>query len=218
MSYNVAKKAVIICHSQTSRGFWDVCDFVAVLVALLCWRKRGATAMASTGINTMQALFAFSTVLHRAPSPSYSSRRLLNSIAPKLWSAVMIGNNCSEKKRTTWKSHGCRRQGMAVASSSLASSNNNLGSDFVVSEQIEGKSVLLSSPSFLVESQGEEDDKEVSFLKPTTWRASIDFKWIRENKEAVAANIRNRNSSGDVEQVVRLYEQSVSLSQVTSSF
>ncbi|KAH9533675.1 hypothetical protein CY35_18G064900 [Sphagnum magellanicum] len=66
-------------------------------------------------------------------------------------------------------------------------------------------SVLLSPPS-LVENQGDLSSKQ-------TWRASIDFKWIRENKDAVAANIRNRKSAGDVELVVELYEQSVNLSQ-----
>ncbi|KAH8933462.1 hypothetical protein BDL97_18G031500 [Sphagnum fallax] len=66
-------------------------------------------------------------------------------------------------------------------------------------------SVLLSPPS-LVDNQGELSSKQ-------TWRASIDFKWIRENKDAVAANIRNRKSAGDVELVVELYEQSVNLSQ-----
>ncbi len=70
-------------------------------------------------------------------------------------------------------------------------------------------SVLLSPPS-LVENQGELSSKQ-------TWRASIDFKWIRENKDAVAANIRNRKSAGDVELVVELYEQSVNLSQVRRS-
>jgi len=58
----------------------------------------------------------------------------------------------------------------------------------------------------LVENQGDLSSKQ-------TWRASIDFKWIRENKDAVAANIRNRKSAGDVELVVELYEQSVNLSQ-----
>ncbi|KAG0597863.1 hypothetical protein M758_12G026200 [Ceratodon purpureus] len=46
-----------------------------------------------------------------------------------------------------------------------------------------------------------------------TWKASIDFKFIRENKEAIATNIQNRKCGGDVEQVVQLYEQSVSLNQ-----
>lgn len=50
-----------------------------------------------------------------------------------------------------------------------------------------------------------------------TWKASIDFKFIRENKEAIATNIKNRKCGGDVEQVVQLYEQSVSLNQVIST-
>lgn len=51
-----------------------------------------------------------------------------------------------------------------------------------------------------------------------SWRASIDFKWIRENKDAIAANIVHRKSGGDVEAVVQLYEQSVQLSQAGSFF
>lgn len=45
-----------------------------------------------------------------------------------------------------------------------------------------------------------------------SWRASIDFKWIRENKDAIAANVVHRKSVADVEAVVQLYEQSVQLS------
>ena len=50
-----------------------------------------------------------------------------------------------------------------------------------------------------------------------TWKANIDFKFIRENKDAIAKNIQNRKSGGDVEQVVQLYEQSVSLNQVITA-
>ncbi|MED6155387.1 Serine--tRNA ligase, chloroplastic/mitochondrial [Stylosanthes scabra] len=38
------------------------------------------------------------------------------------------------------------------------------------------------------------------------WKAAIDFKWIKDNKEAVAANIRNRNSDADLELVLQLYD------------
>ncbi|XP_015885274.1 serine--tRNA ligase, chloroplastic/mitochondrial isoform X1 [Ziziphus jujuba] len=43
-------------------------------------------------------------------------------------------------------------------------------------------------------------------LKPQ-WKAAIDFKWIRDNKDAVAANIRNRNSNANLELVLELYEK-----------
>ncbi|XP_010540390.1 PREDICTED: serine--tRNA ligase, chloroplastic/mitochondrial [Tarenaya hassleriana] len=43
------------------------------------------------------------------------------------------------------------------------------------------------------------------------WKASIDFKWIRDNKEAVAINIKNRNSSANLEAVIELYENMVNL-------
>ncbi|XP_031286070.1 serine--tRNA ligase, chloroplastic/mitochondrial-like isoform X2 [Pistacia vera] len=39
------------------------------------------------------------------------------------------------------------------------------------------------------------------------WKAAIDFKWIRDNKEAVSANIINRNSNANLELVLQLYEK-----------
>jgi seryl-tRNA synthetase len=44
----------------------------------------------------------------------------------------------------------------------------------------------------------------------------LDFKWIRDNKDAVAQNIRDRNSSADVDLVVQLYDKSLALGQVFS--
>eukprot|EP00250_Pteridium_aquilinum_P006984 c16791_g1_i1 orf=357-1952(-) len=44
-----------------------------------------------------------------------------------------------------------------------------------------------------------------------TWRASLDFKWIRENKDAIARNVQNRNTSADVDLVVQLYDKSIAL-------
>lgn len=46
-----------------------------------------------------------------------------------------------------------------------------------------------------------------------TWRASLDFKWIRDNKDAIAQNIRNRNTTADVDLVVQLYDKSIALGQ-----
>ncbi|KAL9856163.1 Serine--tRNA ligase, chloroplastic/mitochondrial [Arabidopsis thaliana] len=43
------------------------------------------------------------------------------------------------------------------------------------------------------------------------WKAAIDFKWIRDNKEAVEINIRNRNSNANLEAVLQLYENMVNL-------
>eukprot|EP00257_Ricinus_communis_P002621 XP_002513960.2 serine--tRNA ligase, chloroplastic/mitochondrial isoform X1 [Ricinus communis] len=43
-------------------------------------------------------------------------------------------------------------------------------------------------------------------VKPQ-WKASIDFKWIRDNKEEVALNIKNRNSNANLELVLELYEK-----------
>uniref|UniRef100_M1A830 Seryl-tRNA synthetase n=1 Tax=Solanum tuberosum TaxID=4113 RepID=M1A830_SOLTU len=43
-------------------------------------------------------------------------------------------------------------------------------------------------------------------MKPQ-WKAAIDFKWIRDNKESVAVNIKNRNSNANLEVVLELYEK-----------
>ncbi|KDP41417.1 hypothetical protein JCGZ_15824 [Jatropha curcas] len=48
------------------------------------------------------------------------------------------------------------------------------------------------------------DNKSV--VKPQ-WKAAIDFKWIRDNKDAVALNIKNRNSNANLELVLELYEK-----------
>lgn len=46
------------------------------------------------------------------------------------------------------------------------------------------------------------------------WKATIDFKWIKDNKEAVAANIRNRNSDADLDLVLHLYDKMFNLQKV----
>ncbi|KAJ0959891.1 hypothetical protein J5N97_000345 [Dioscorea zingiberensis] len=66
----------------------------------------------------------------------------------------------------------------------------------------------VSSPALQPSSPAVEEDKVVA--KPQ-WKAAIDFKWIRENKDVVAANIRNRNSSADLELVLELYEKYLAL-------
>lgn len=43
------------------------------------------------------------------------------------------------------------------------------------------------------------------------WKAAIDFKWIRDNKEAVAANIKNRNSNANLDLVLEIYEKTFNL-------
>lgn len=53
-------------------------------------------------------------------------------------------------------------------------------------------------------------------VKHQTWKAHIDYKWIRDNESAVAENARLRNSTVDVSKVVALYEQFVEKSKVRS--
>ncbi|XP_024008989.1 serine--tRNA ligase, chloroplastic/mitochondrial isoform X2 [Eutrema salsugineum] len=43
------------------------------------------------------------------------------------------------------------------------------------------------------------------------WKAAIDFKWIRDNKEAIEINIKNRNSNANLEAVLELYENMINL-------
>nr|GEW84987.1 serine--tRNA ligase, chloroplastic/mitochondrial isoform X1 [Tanacetum cinerariifolium]GEX28968.1 serine--tRNA ligase, chloroplastic/mitochondrial isoform X1 [Tanacetum cinerariifolium] len=49
-----------------------------------------------------------------------------------------------------------------------------------------------------------------SYVKPQ-WKAAIDFKSILENKSAVAENLKNRNSSANLELVIELYEKLLAL-------
>ncbi|KAK0576420.1 hypothetical protein LWI29_017118 [Acer saccharum] len=52
------------------------------------------------------------------------------------------------------------------------------------------------------------DTTDNKVVKPQPqWKAAIDFKWIRDNKEAVSANIINRSSNANLELVLQLYEK-----------
>lgn len=50
-------------------------------------------------------------------------------------------------------------------------------------------------------------------MKPQ-WKAAVDFKWIRDNKEAVASNIKKRNSTANLDIVLELYEKLTNLQKV----
>ncbi|XP_051147524.1 serine--tRNA ligase, chloroplastic/mitochondrial [Andrographis paniculata] len=52
---------------------------------------------------------------------------------------------------------------------------------------------------------------ESKAVKPLQWKAAIDFKWIRDNTEAVAANIKSRNSNANLDVVLQLYEKLLNL-------
>ncbi|XP_066337690.1 serine--tRNA ligase, chloroplastic/mitochondrial-like isoform X2 [Miscanthus floridulus] len=43
------------------------------------------------------------------------------------------------------------------------------------------------------------------------WKAAIDFKWIRDNRDAVADNIRSRNSTANLDLILELYDQYLAL-------
>ena len=46
------------------------------------------------------------------------------------------------------------------------------------------------------------------------WKASIDFKWIRDNKDTVEKNMKIRNSGANLELVLKLYDKYCSLQKV----
>ena len=57
----------------------------------------------------------------------------------------------------------------------------------------------------------------VSVVKPQ-WKAAVNFKWIRDNKDAVVNNIRIRNSNANLELVLELYERVSNIQKVGFSF
>ena len=47
-----------------------------------------------------------------------------------------------------------------------------------------------------------------------SWKAAIDFKWVRDNREAMEANVKERKANADVGRVVELYEDFVAKTMV----
>ncbi|KAL2622352.1 hypothetical protein R1flu_002557 [Riccia fluitans] len=127
---------------------------------------------------------------------------------------LQLGSNFVAR-RISLSSRSLGQQGnISAVSESIASLRRFYGAQagrqkaaVVIASSASSAGTIVSEASNAVESSAAGDSVE-----PLTWRASIDFKGIRENKEAIAANIINRKSSGDVELVVQLYEQSVRLS------
>lgn len=58
--------------------------------------------------------------------------------------------------------------------------------------------------------------EEEKVVKPQ-WKASIDFKWIRDNKDLVASNIENRKSGANLDLVLQLYDKMLSLQKIAGS-
>ncbi|KAK6938126.1 Aminoacyl-tRNA synthetase, class II (G/ P/ S/T) [Dillenia turbinata] len=69
----------------------------------------------------------------------------------------------------------------------------------------------LSAPATLqsIPVPSADDDKGV-VVKPQ-WKAAIDFRWIRDNRDAVAVNIKKRNSNANLDLVLDLYDKLLSL-------
>ncbi|CAI5958787.1 unnamed protein product [Closterium sp. NIES-65] len=59
-------------------------------------------------------------------------------------------------------------------------------------------------------SQPNDGSVKAAAAPPATWKASIDFKWVRENRDLMEANVKERQSNADVALVVELYEDFVS--------
>lgn len=73
----------------------------------------------------------------------------------------------------------------------------------------------FSSPAAQIAAAPAEEVKDAAFSKPQPqWRAAIDFKWIRENRDLVAANIKNRNSTANLELVLELYDRFLGVQKV----
>lgn len=64
-----------------------------------------------------------------------------------------------------------------------------------------------SSSSVQQQQQREEEEEKGKVGSKQQWRAAIDFKWIRDNKDVVATNIKNRNSNADIDLVLELYDK-----------
>ncbi|CAI7837601.1 unnamed protein product [Closterium sp. NIES-53] len=59
-------------------------------------------------------------------------------------------------------------------------------------------------------SQSNDGSAKAVVAPPATWKASIDFKWVRENRDLMEATVKERQSNADVARVVELYEDFVS--------
>ncbi|TVU30331.1 hypothetical protein EJB05_21946 [Eragrostis curvula] len=74
---------------------------------------------------------------------------------------------------------------------------------------------LLSSAASAAATAVEPDTKvgtggAAGATKPQ-WKAAIDFKWIRDNRDAVATNILSRNSAANLDLVLQLYDEYLAL-------
>lgn len=47
------------------------------------------------------------------------------------------------------------------------------------------------------------------------WRAAIDFKWIKENKDLMEENIKNRKSNANLELLIEIYDRFLSLQRMS---
>ncbi|CAI5534549.1 unnamed protein product [Closterium sp. Naga37s-1] len=82
-------------------------------------------------------------------------------------------------------------------------------------EDIAMPSVIASSAAVEAKevsppSQSNDGSVKAAAAPPATWKASIDFKWVRENRDLMEANVKERQSNADVARVVELYEDFVS--------
>lgn len=63
-----------------------------------------------------------------------------------------------------------------------------------------------AAPQLATKTSDVSSPDDVKEVKVSQWKAAIDYKWMRENKEAVAANIKNRKSHANLDLVLQLYD------------
>ena len=145
--------------------------------------------------------------------PSYSSRFVLASITPRPFSS-----------RTPLRfSPLSRALSSAPALQSIApSSNSDEKRTFSILYLAKTSYCVcfpsplpLSTPQRITEKRLDPLDDWASMfssVKPQPqWKASIDFNWIKDNKDAVATSIRNRNSNANLDLVLELYSKMLDL-------
>lgn len=116
------------------------------------------------------------------------------------------------------------RQASSIASSAVGCARHHVTSAAVNSsvETAEQKAAAspASSENGSTSSPGATGSASTSLTAGSTapvppWKAAVDFKWVRDNRVAMDANIRERKANADVALVVELYEEFVSKNTVS---
>lgn len=71
------------------------------------------------------------------------------------------------------------------------------------------RAYAFAAPQLATKTSDVSSPDDFKELKVSQWKAAIDYKWMRENKEAVTANIKNRKSQANLDLVLQLYDSSL---------